>query len=479
MGVDLLLFAESVEKATNLSQWPGRTSPQTATSILIFSIAVALTRVDRGGISRLWSLCLLLAAAFPFAAFFGYLFESLLLISTGTKSGMAFPTAAALLLLVAATLLSRPDRNPVAWLLVRPDRQSLVRMLAILAGIPLSIALLRAGLQRAGLEEHTTWALAIIISALAIGFGAFYLSQHEQGILIEKELLSRQRAEAEARYRILAENAVDVVVRLRGHQIAWISPSVESAFGEPPHHWIGSDLMARVHPDDRNKVLASLDRLKIEKSAQARFRLRNGDYHWVEGHGKRYIDGQSNSDDVIIALRIADAQVAAERELQRLARFDALTGLANRAETLCRFEASLNCLGSPGDHVGVLFCDADHFKAVNDTWGHLVGDEVLLNLADRMIGCTRPADTVGRIGGDEFLVLLPGVSSLDEVIAIAEEIRSRVSEPMLLGDRLIQISMSVGAILADPDQPMDKLIARADQAMYCAKRAGGNTVIRI
>jgi hypothetical protein len=103
----------------------------------------------------------------------------LLLISTGTKSGMAFPTAAALLLLIAATLLSRRDRNPVAWLLARPDRKSLVRMLAILAGIPLSIALLRAVLQRAGLDEHTTWALAIVISALAIGFGAFYLSQHE------------------------------------------------------------------------------------------------------------------------------------------------------------------------------------------------------------------------------------------------------------------------------------------------------------
>jgi diguanylate cyclase (GGDEF)-like protein/PAS domain S-box-containing protein len=321
--------------------------------------------------------------------------------------------------------------------------------------------------------------VATVTSALAIGFGVFYLSQHEQGVLIEKELLSRERAEAEARYRILAENAVDVVVRLRGHEIVWISPSVESAFGEPPQHWIDSDLMVRVHPDDRVKLRAALDALKSEQSVQARFRIRNGDYHWVEGHGKRYIDGENNSDDVIIALRIADAQVAAERELQRLARFDTLTGLANRAETLGRFEASLNCLRSPGDHMGVLFCDADHFKAVNDTWGHLVGDVVLLTLAERMIDCVRPEDTVGRMGGDEFLVLLPGVPSLDEVIATAEKIGRRVSEPMLLRDNIIRVSMSIGAILADPDQPIDNLIARADQAMYGAKRAGGNTVVRI
>jgi PAS domain S-box-containing protein len=107
------------------------------------------------------------------------------------------------------------------------------------------------------------------------------MSQHEQGLLIEKELLSRQRAEAEARYRILADNAVDIIVRLRGSDILWISPSVETAFGHPAELWIGSDLKGRIHPDDRDMVIAKLQRINPETGVHARFRVRTGDYHWV------------------------------------------------------------------------------------------------------------------------------------------------------------------------------------------------------
>jgi len=172
-------------------------------------------------------------------------------------------------------------------------------------------------------------------------------------------------------------------------------------------------------------------------------------------------------------------QVAAQRQLERLARFDTLTGLANRAEIMARLKAALQDLRNPGPHLGVLFCDIDHFKGVNDTWGHSVGDLVLATVAERIGECVRATDSVGRIGGDEMLVLLPGLHSLAEAAQIAEKIRCRAAEPIHRDDQTIHATLSIGATLAVPGESVSTMTARADVAMYEAKRAGRNTVTLI
>ncbi len=166
-------------------------------------------------------------------------------------------------------------------------------------------------------------------------------------------------------------------------------------------------------------------------------------------------------------------------ELERLSRTDTLTGLVNHAETTARLEAALEDRRLPGDHVGVLFCDADHFKAINDSLGHAVGDVVLTEMADRIRDCVRGSDTVGRMGGDEILVLLPGVHSLDEVVAIAEKIRRRVAEPIQHLGQTFQVTVSIGATLAVPNESVPAMTSRADTAMYKAKHSGRNTVTAI
>lgn len=171
-----------------------------------------------------------------------------------------------------------------------------------------------------------------------------------------------------------------------------------------------------------------------------------------------------------------EALIEAQRKLERLAHFDSLTGLVNRAEALSRLQAALDCSRSPGQRLGVLFCDVDRFKAVNDTFGHTVGDIVLATIAERICQCVRHGDTVGRTGGDEILVLLPGLHSLEEATQIAEKIRARAAEPIRHNGNTLTVSLSIGATLAVAGESVVDTSARADAAMYQAKHQGGNAV---
>lgn len=476
-GLDDMWFAGAV-RTLNWT-WPGRPSPATAWAALFVAGAVALLRLDRGT-SAVWKVCVAAGGAIPFVSVVAYLFDAVSLVGVTPSTGQSISTASALLLLVIATVAGRPDRSPLAWLLARPDRRSLVRLIGALAGFPVVVALSRAAFFVAGLGTRAEWTLSILVGTATVGAVTFYLSQREQRVLIEKELLSNQRADAEARYRLLADNAVDIIVHLRGSRVAWISPSVEAALGEPPRRWIGTDLSSRIHPDDMDAV-GALGGIAGGDSVLRRFRVRSADgrYHWVDSHAKLYVDAAGNADGVIAALRIVDDQVEAEQRLERLARFDILTGLANRAEAIDRLESALQQSPSRGAHLGILFCDIDHFKDINDTWGHVVGDAVLSTLAARIRDCVREGDTVGRTGGDEMLVLLPEIESIDAAVQIAENIRSRAAEPIHESGCTIVSTLSIGVTIAVPGEAVTSITARADAAMYQAKSGDRNTVIRI
>ncbi|RAU97546.1 GGDEF domain-containing protein [Mycobacterium colombiense] len=476
LGVDQVLFGDAVRGRQ--TSWPGRPSPQTAAPVLLLAAAVAVIRVDRGT-RAVWPVCLVGSGAIPLVTVGAYLFDALALVGVSPSTGQALSTASALLVLIAATSLARPDRFPVAWLLARPDRRSLVRLAGILAGFPVVVALSRPAFLAFGLGEHAEWTFSILFSTLIVGVVTFYFSQREQKLLIAKELASKERAEAEARYRILADNAVDIIVHFRGGEIAWVSPSVQAALGGPLQRWTGSAFADHIHPEDRDKLIAAVRRISDGERVLQRFRVCSvdGDYHWVDGHGKPYTDAEGRTDGLIAALRVVDDQVEAEQRLERLARFDTLTGLVNRAEALSRLESALAQPQPAGTHVGVLFCDVDHFKAINDTWGHGMGDFVLATLAARIRASVRRGDTVGRTGGDEILVLLPGVRSTDELTQIAEKIRSRVAEPIHLSGNMIRATLSIGATLARSAESVDTVTARADEAMYRAKSGDRNTVV--
>jgi diguanylate cyclase (GGDEF)-like protein len=168
---------------------------------------------------------------------------------------------------------------------------------------------------------------------------------------------------------------------------------------------------------------------------------------------------------------------AREAESNARARNDPLTGLPDRRVIEDRLLHSLLRIQRSGDRTGVLFIDLDRFKEVNDHYGHAAGDSVVKSVASRLAGSVRSADTVGRLGGDEFIVLLESVADIDAARAVAEQLVATIAEPLLLGGSDSRLSASIGVAVA-PDHATDAqdLLAAADHAMYAAKRAGGDCV---
>jgi diguanylate cyclase (GGDEF)-like protein/PAS domain S-box-containing protein len=478
-GVDRWWFPSAL--ATLQSTWPGRPSQQTALTILLLAVAVGLTRVELRWVRIVRAVGLVAAVAIPFDVITSYTFQTLSVIEATPATGMGIATAVMMLMIVAASIAARPDWNPVAWLLTRPDGRALVRMGLLFAALPIVVGLSRLAFLALGVHEDAVWALSITVSAVVIGVAVFYLSQREQRLLIDKAHLIREREDAEARYRILAENAVDAVVHLRGTQVVWISPSVEVTFGYAHESWIGSDFNSHVHADDAEFVDIGQQRTATDEPGVERFRINRADggFHWVDCRSKPYVDADGEDDGVIAALRVVDDQVEFERRLEQLARFDVLTGLVNRAEALDRLESVLGGPKDDGQHIGILFCDVDGFKRINDAYGHTVGDIVLAVLASRIRECVRHGDTVGRTGGDEVLVLLPGVRGLDAVAKIAEAIRRRAADPIEYPGGIVHATLSIGATLAVPGEDATTATARADEAMYRAKETGRNTVVQV
>ena len=170
---------------------------------------------------------------------------------------------------------------------------------------------------------------------------------------------------------------------------------------------------------------------------------------------------------------------AANAALQKQAFADALTGLPNRLLFEDRLIHALLRLERANHHrtterLGVLFVDLDGFKPINDSFGHAAGDAILQNAAQRLRHEARESDTVARVGGDEFLVLLEDVGSAADCMGVASRILASLAQPFDLSGKQVQISCSIGVVVHPDHGERDKLVANADAAMYAAKRAGGN-----
>ncbi len=173
---------------------------------------------------------------------------------------------------------------------------------------------------------------------------------------------------------------------------------------------------------------------------------------------------------------ISERREAAER-MRHMAHYDTLTDLPNRALFSDRLQQAIAIASRYKKRMAIMFVDLDKFKEINDTLGHKVGDLLLLEAARRMQGCVRVSDTVARIGGDEFIVLLHDIETREDALMVAETLRHALCQPLNLGGNTIHISSSIGiSIYPEHGSSEDKLVNLADDAMYAAKEAGRNIV---
>ena len=164
-----------------------------------------------------------------------------------------------------------------------------------------------------------------------------------------------------------------------------------------------------------------------------------------------------------------------KKELKRIAHYDALTGIPNRVLLADRMKQAIGHTKRAGKMLGVCYLDLDGFKPVNDTLGHQTGDQVLIEIAQRMSSILREGDTVARLGGDEFVVLLPNLNHEEECIVALKRLLEVIALPICIQDQSFLVTASIGvSIFPNDDNDPDVLLGHADQAMYLAKQSGKN-----
>jgi diguanylate cyclase (GGDEF)-like protein/PAS domain S-box-containing protein len=298
---------------------------------------------------------------------------------------------------------------------------------------------------------------------------------------IERRAAQAALRESEERYKLAVEGANDGIWDwdLAAGRIHF-APRFAEMLGFAPGE-LGdrpSDWFALVHPDDLQQLAAAVNRHLDGRSPklQEEYRLRHKDgrYRWVQSRGLVRRDPRGAAVRMAGSTTDVTHRKNAEHRLMRLALYDELTGLANRALFLSRLSQVIRRHKRHRDYrFAVLFVDLDRFKRVNDSLGHLAGDELLVTVARRLEGCVRPGDTVSRLGGDEFALLLDDLDSDASAEVAARRIHEALGLPVVVRGQEVFTSASIGiAAGASGRESPEELLRRADLAMYHAKRHG-------
>ena len=244
------------------------------------------------------------------------------------------------------------------------------------------------------------------------------------------------------------------------------------------------DLFAHVHPQDEGAARDVILR-EMEPNAEPVPGARQREVRMTTASGRTVVTlmsaaglhGVAATGEAVVQFEDITARRAAEQALSDQAMRDPVTGLPNRRALLERMDTALQRLRRRPGWVTVLFCDLDHFKDVNDSLGHQIGDRLLVEVADRLRSAVRPEDTVARIGGDEFVAMGEGIVEPADAMLMALRLQDKLNAPWIAGEQVFRPQMSVGiAMTRDPDVGVDEMLRRADLAMYRAKAQGRNRV---
>lgn len=292
----------------------------------------------------------------------------------------------------------------------------------------------------------------------------------------EESVISAMR-----QYQIITENSTDLITRhaLDGSTL-FASPASLTVLGMPAEEMTGRNIIDLVHPDDIPQVQQAFDKAGSTDTSitiSYRARLADGEHVWLES-ALRFMKSADHAGEILCISRNIDERKRMEDKLHLEARTDRLTRLPNRLMLEEQLEAAMARSCRDESLLAVLLIDLDRFKNINDTLGHRRGDELLAAVAKRFAACARSQDTLARWGGDEFVVVLPGIQSPEVVRDIANRYRDALKEPFAHHGEVLHVTASIGvSITADTATDPETLLANADVAMYRAKARGGNACI--
>ncbi len=337
-------------------------------------------------------------------------------------------------------------------------------------------------------KDRQFWLILGSVLAVAIAILAAILAWNRT---LHRQVVLRQKAEQALQAIINTEPECIKVIDGEGRLTQMNPAGLAMIEADTPEQVVGTPIINVIAPQFRNEFLKMHKRVLAGESMQMEFEVvgLKGGRRWLETHA---VPMQENGETVHLAVtRDITERKKMEGEIHQLAFFDALTKLPNRRLLNDRLSQTLFANKRSGNSGALLFLDLDNFKPLNDTYGHDVGDLLLIEVANRLSACVRGMDTVARFGGDEFVVMLSELNA-DISIAntearnVAEKILASLSKPYFLSvsheempDTIVEhrCSASIGvAVFLNHDRSQDEIIKWADKAMYQAKEAGRNQI---
>lgn len=293
-----------------------------------------------------------------------------------------------------------------------------------------------------------------------------------------KKLYSRLR-QSSALYKVIADRTGDIIlaVQLDG-RIEYASPSIQTIGGYDPTELRGRKAREIICPADV-ELVAKRQAQTIacpDETFMTEFRATRstGDLGWFESHSRAIVDEEGRATGTVNIIREVSERKAREQHLTHAAETDPLTGLANRRSLLAAYQRSVPAALEQGKPVCIAVFDLDHFKQVNDGFGHDAGDQVLQRFAEALTSAVRDSDVVARLGGEEFAVLFVGVG-IEQAHRICDRVRTnfRMNAFSFGADRILRVTVSGGLTeITQPWASLDHSVKSADVALYRAKASG-------
>lgn len=301
-------------------------------------------------------------------------------------------------------------------------------------------------------------------------------------IAMAMEQALQLKREAEEDLRSYVENANDVLytLNLKG-EFEYLSANIRKALGFEPEEVVGKHFSWIVHPDDLPNCKAFFERLvkthRPEAGLEYRARHRQNGWSWQDTNAAPLFDAKGHLRGMLGIGRDINQRKLYQTKLEKLAHYDALTGLPNRSLIIDRCNLAIKQAHRDARQIAVMFLDLDGLKLINDRYGHEAGDIVLKTVASWLTETLRESDSVGRLGGDEYLLILPSVSGQNDALEAARRILQAMSKPLKIDQTELSIDCSIGIAMYPQDgEDADTLIRQADGAMYGVKRSGGHNM---